>query len=162
MQLGFQYNILGQRISRIELINGVTNTEYYVHDGTGSASPASAAIVADLDEDKELLRSYSYALGYDNIISMTSYGDTETNTYFYIRNHNNSVVALVDEDGSVAESYTYTAYGEVTVFDSNGNELDFKGVKSIGQQDSTTSEPAGMMLKQADGSPKIQLASTVV
>ena len=55
---------------------------------------------------------------------MTTYGDSETNTYFYIRNHNNSVVALVDDNVVVAESYKYGAYGNVTVFDNNNNELD--------------------------------------
>jgi RHS repeat-associated protein len=114
--VNYDYNVLGQRVSRREITGSTTNTEYYIHNGVN--------IVADLDEDKELLRSYTYAPGYDNIISMTAYGDSETNTYFYIRNHNNSVVALVDESGDVAESYTYTAYGEVTVFDVNGNELD--------------------------------------
>jgi RHS repeat-associated protein len=114
--VSYDYNVLGQRVARIEIMAGVTNTEYYIHDGVN--------IVADLDEDKELLRSYTYAPGYDNIISMTTHGDSETNTYFYIRNHNNSVMALIDETGNTVESYTYTAYGEVTVFDSNGNELD--------------------------------------
>ncbi len=115
-KVSYDYNVLGQRISRKEVSGNTTNIEYYVHSGVN--------IIADLDENKELLRSYSYAPGYDNIISMTTYGDSETNTYFYIRNHNNSVVALVDENGNIAESYTYTAYGEVTVFDSNGNELE--------------------------------------
>ena len=114
--------MLGQRIARKEIIGSdlsadrQANTEYYVHDGVN--------IVADLDENKELLRSYTYTPGYDNIISMTTYGDSETNTYFYIRSHNNSVVALVDEAGSVAESYEYGAYGKTTVFDVNGNELE--------------------------------------
>jgi len=120
--VSYDYNVLGQRISRKEIIGSdlsadrQANTEYYVHDGVN--------IVADLDENKELLRNYTYAPGYDNIISMTTYGETETNTYFYIRNHNNSVVALIDESGSIAESYTYTAYGEVSVFDANGAEID--------------------------------------
>ena len=61
---------------------------------------------------------------------MTTYGDSETNSYFYIRNHNNSVVALIDENGDVAESYNYGAYGNVTVFDSNGNELDKSGLEN--------------------------------
>jgi RHS repeat-associated protein len=113
-KVSYDYNVLGQRVSRKEITSSTTNIEYYVHDGVN--------IVADLDEDKELIRSYTYAPGYDNIISMTAYGDSETNTYFYIRNHNNSVVALVDENGSIAESYEYSAYGEVTVFD--GNELE--------------------------------------
>ena len=118
----YDYNVLGQRVSRKEIIGSdlsadrQANTEYYVHDGVN--------IVADLDEDKSLLRSYTYAPGYDNIISMTTYGENETNTYFYIRNHNNSVVALIDENGEVAERYEYSAYGEITVLDSNGNELD--------------------------------------
>jgi len=114
-EVNYQYNVLGQRVARSEVSAGITNVEYYVHSGVN--------IVADLDEDKELLRSYSYAPGYDNIISMTSYEDSDTNTYFYIRNHNNSVVALIDETGDVAESYEYTSYGKVTAFDSNGNEL---------------------------------------
>jgi len=115
-KVSYDYNVLGQRISRKEISGKTTNTEYYVHDGVN--------VAADLDSDKNLIRSYSYAPGYDNIISMTSYGDNETNTYFYIRNHNNSVVALIDECGSVAEFYQYSAYGEVTVFDTNGDELD--------------------------------------
>ena len=122
-RVSYDYNVLGQRVARSEVVAGVdlpadrqANIEYYIHDGVN--------IVADLDEDKELLRSYTYAPGYDNIISMTSYSDNETNTYFYIRNHNNSVVALVDENGEVAERYEYSAYGEITVLDSNGNELD--------------------------------------
>jgi len=121
-EVNYQYNELGQRVSRKDITGSdlpadrQANIEYYIHDGVN--------IVADLDEDKELLRSYTYAPGYDNIVSMTTYGDSETNTYFYIQNNNNSVVALVDEAGDVAESYEYSAYGVVTVFDSNGNELD--------------------------------------
>ncbi len=115
-EVNYQYNVLGQRVARSEVSAGVTNTEYYVHSGVN--------IIADLDENKELLRYYSYAPGYDNIISMTTYSDSDTNTYFYIRNHNNSVVALIDEEGAIAESYEYTSYGKVTAFDSNGNELE--------------------------------------
>jgi RHS repeat-associated protein len=113
--VNYDYNVLGQRISRKEITGSTTNTEYYIHEGVN--------IVADLDVDKNLLRSYTYAPAYDNIISMTIYGD-DTNTYFYIRNHINSVVALVDENGDIAESYDYDSYGSVTVFDANGNELE--------------------------------------
>ena len=121
-EVNYDYNVLGQRIARKEITGSdlsadrQANTEYYIHDG--------ANIVADLDEAKELIRSYNYAPGYDNIISMTTYGDSETNTYFYIRSHNNSVVALVDENGDITESYKYTAYGNVRVFNANGNELE--------------------------------------
>ena len=77
-RVSYDYNVLGQRISRKEIIGSdlsadrQANIEYYIHDGVN--------IVADLDEDKELLRSYIYAPGYDNIISMTTYGYDEDNS----------------------------------------------------------------------------------
>ena len=55
---------------------------------------------------------------------MTSFGATATNTYYAIKDHQNTVIALVDDSGSVAESYEYSAYGEILdVKDGSGNSI---------------------------------------
>ncbi len=35
--------------------------------------------------------------------------------YYYINDHLNSVVAVVDEDGDILERYEYDAYGKPTM-----------------------------------------------
>ena len=45
------------------------------------------------------------------------------NTYYAIKDHQNTVIALVDETGSVVESYEYDAWGRTKVFDAFGTEL---------------------------------------
>ena len=64
-QIQYTYNVLGRRISRIE--NGTAN--YFVYDDNH--------VVADLNPDKYLLRTYGYGLGIDNIQPMTTYSGNE-------------------------------------------------------------------------------------
>ncbi len=54
---------------------------------------------------------------------MTTVNDEQPNTYFYLKDHQNSVIALADEDGQIVETYTYDAWGRTRVFDAEGNEL---------------------------------------
>ena len=49
---------------------------------------------------------------------------TTSEILFYHRNQQYSIVALTDEEGEVVERYAYTAYGETTILDANGNEID--------------------------------------
>jgi len=53
---------------------------------------------------------------------MTTYG-SQTNTYYAIKDHQNTIVALVDETGAVVESYEYDAYGNTKVFNASGTEI---------------------------------------
>ena len=54
---------------------------------------------------------------------MTSFGATATNTYYAIKDHQNTVIALVDTSGTVVESYEYDAWGNTRVFNAAGIEL---------------------------------------
>jgi uncharacterized protein RhaS with RHS repeats len=58
----------------------------------------------------------------DAVQSITVYG-AETNTYTYLRDPLNSVLALFDAAGEVVESYSYDAFGNIKVYDANGTEL---------------------------------------
>ncbi len=104
----YGYNMLGRKISRTVTENSTgetTDEEYYIYSGEH--------IVADMDAEGRLLRSYSYGSGIDNILSMTVYTTTQTNTYYYLKDLLNTVIALVDENGKVVESYDYDAWGYV-------------------------------------------------
>ncbi len=76
---------------------------------------------ADLDGSGTLLRTYVWGTGIDNLMSFTDH--TTSNTYYAIKDQQNTVIALVDATGSVVETYTYDAYGNTQVFDATGTEL---------------------------------------
>ncbi len=44
-------------------------------------------------------------------------------TYHYLKDHQNSIIALTDSSGTVVETYEYDAYGNTKVFDTSGTEL---------------------------------------
>jgi len=107
----YEYDVLNRRASRIE----GSSTNYFVYNGN--------QVVADLDGSGNLLRTYVWGTGIDNLLSMTTYGATATNRYYAIKDHQNTVLALVDATGSVVESYEYDAYGNTKVFNASGTEL---------------------------------------
>ena len=114
-RIAYAYDVLNRRISRTEILDGSTNVEYYVYNGN--------QVAADLDGSRNLLRTYVWGAGIDNLLSMTVYGGSSTNTYYAIKDHQNSVIALVDAAGSVVESYEYDAWGNTRVFNAAGTEL---------------------------------------
>jgi RHS repeat-associated protein len=91
-------------------------TTHFVNDGPH--------IVAETDDTGTVLRRYEYGPGIDDILSMTVIdGQTET-TYRYLKDHLNTVIALVDDQGEIVESYEYDAWGNVlAVRDGQGNPL---------------------------------------
>jgi len=105
----YEYDVLNRRTSRIE--GGTTN--HFVYDGN--------QVVADLDGNGDLLRTYVWGMGIDNLLCFTDH--TTSNTYYAIKDHQNSVVALADDTGSVVESYEYVAWGSTRVFDASNTEL---------------------------------------
>ena len=105
----YEYDVLNRRTSRIE---GST-TNYFVYNGN--------QVAADLDGTGNLLRTYVWGYGIDNLLSFTDH--TTSNTYYGIKDHQNSVIALVDDAGSVVESYKYDAYGNTTIYDSNHQSI---------------------------------------
>ena len=92
--------------------NGITN--WFVYDGNH--------VVADLDSSGGMVRSYVWGPGIDNMLAMTAYGGT-TNTYYALKDHLGSVLALTDGAGNIVESYRYDAWGRTTVYGGNGVAL---------------------------------------
>ena len=64
------------------------------------------------DEDAEL-RTFIYGRGLDEVLVMADPNGTD---YYYLHDHLNSVVAVVDEDGEILERYEYDAYGQPTMW----------------------------------------------
>jgi RHS repeat-associated protein len=108
----YQYDAGGRRIAT----TSGTNVVRHVYDGLH--------VVADTDAAGNVLRSYTWGPGIDNLLAMTVYGPGGTNTYQAISDHLGTVHALVTPGGTVAERYEYDAWGNVLgVYDSNGNPL---------------------------------------
>ena len=105
------YDALGRRITTIS--GGVTT--YSVYDG--------AQVVADVNANGGLLRSYTWGPGIDNLLGMTVYSGTSSKTYYAIKDHLGSVHALVDSNGNTVEQYRFDAWGRTTVCDGNGKPL---------------------------------------
>jgi len=107
----YTYDSLGQRIS---ISDGVT-TNWLVYNGPH--------IVADLDSNGDMVRSYQHGSGVDNLLSMTVYTGTVVQTYYALTDHLGTIHAWADEGGTIVEQYQYTAWGEVSVFDGSGAPL---------------------------------------
>ncbi len=109
----YGYDALGRRIWTWDAANG---TNWHVYDGPH--------VIADLNATGGLVRTYVYGPGIDNILSITLYGAGATpRSYYYLKDHLNSVLALADTNGVIVESYRYDAWGRTTVYDANGNTL---------------------------------------
>lgn len=106
----YQHDALGRRVMTVS--GGVTN--WHVYDGPH--------VVADLTATGAKVRSYVWGPGIDNLLAMTVHGST-TNTYYALKDHLNSVLALVNAAGQIVEQYRYDAWGRTTVVDASGNPL---------------------------------------
>jgi RHS repeat-associated protein len=107
----YTYDALGRRSSITDSLGSVTKI---IYDGMH--------MVADVDEDNNLLRTYTAGSGIDNWLSFTDH--QTSNTYYYITDHVGTVHAVTDSSGTVVESYRYSPYGKVLdVFDENGNTI---------------------------------------
>ena len=107
----YQYDSLGRRI---KIANG-SETNFCVYDG--------ANVVADLNAAGTVQRTYVWA-GIDNLLSMTSYTGGVTKTYYPLKDHLGSIVAMVDSStGNIVENYRYDAFGRTTVMNASSNVL---------------------------------------
>lgn len=114
----YSYDVLGRRASRTCHSSLATNEECFVYSGN--------QVVADLDASGNILRTYTWGPGIDNLLSMTIHNtsDLTPKTYYPLKDHLNSVLAFTDASGSIVESYEYDAYGKVLdVKDASGNSI---------------------------------------
>ncbi len=113
----YQYDPTGRRIRTVNS-GGAT---WHVHDG--------AHVIADVDDQGELIRSYTWGPGIDNLLALTVHDGQTSETYYAVTDHLGTVHALVDDNGNVSESYRYDAFGNVLgVFDANGQPLPSSGI----------------------------------
>jgi len=95
------YDPFGRRVWRWD----GTTTNYTIYAGI--------QILADVDSTGGLVRSYVWCPGMDNLLAINVYTGTTVRTYFALNDHLGSVHALVDETGTVIESYRYDVFGRV-------------------------------------------------
>jgi RHS repeat-associated protein len=107
----YAYDPLGRRVKTTT--GGAT--VYHVYQGDECA--------ADLDSSGNPLRSYTFGQGIDNLLAMTVYSVSATNTYYAVKDHLGSVQALVNAAGSVVESYSYDAWGNTTIKNAGGTVI---------------------------------------
>jgi RHS repeat-associated protein len=108
--VNYAYDVLGRRKSRAE----GTNVENYVYTGN--------QVAADLDGNGNVLRSYTWGPGIDNLLAFTDH--TTSNTYYALKDHLNTVHALIDASGQIVERYEFDAWGRVLgIYDADGAEL---------------------------------------
>ena len=107
----YTYDAYGRRV---RIAKG-TNTLCLVYDGPHC--------IAEVDTNGVPVRSYTYGPGIDNVLAMTVH-QPDVRTYYYIKDHLGSVLALTDESGALVESYSYDAWGRVLgVYDGGGVEI---------------------------------------
>ena len=75
---------------------------YHAYDG--------AQCIADYNSSGDLIASYTWGIGIDNLLAVTVYEGSLTNNYYALKDHLNSVHALIDEFGTVVWSCSYSAW----------------------------------------------------
>ncbi|MFK2821972.1 RHS repeat-associated core domain-containing protein [Arcobacter sp. YIC-80] len=66
-----------------------------------------------------MTNSYVYGEYIDDVLAYTN----NSNTYYYIKDRQYSIKALVNSNGDVVERYSYSSFGKITIKNSNNNVL---------------------------------------
>ena len=99
----FTYDVLDRRVSK-------NDTIYIYHNKS----------VIEEYQNLKLTNSYIYGSYVDNPLILKKNGIK----FYYITDRNYNVIALVNESGSVVESYFYGIFGETIVYDQSKAEID--------------------------------------
>ena len=124
--LTLKYDAIGRLIERTLFADGVETAAWrYGYDGSR---------IIDIDrkltgESWTHVMTIIHGLEYvDEPVAMWVYESIDplvVNFYYFVRDANYNVVAMVDEDGNVVEQYAYSPYGElIAVEDGSGNSID--------------------------------------
>jgi RHS repeat-associated protein len=105
------YDATGRRVARVT----GTNTTVYIHAG-------DQMIAHYLNGSLSV--KYILGRGPDEYLALVKSGKT----YWYSSNHVGTVEALTDSTRAIKERYSYTAYGERTIWSSTGTKLSSSGV----------------------------------
>jgi len=106
-KISYTYDGWGRRVA-----GTVDGSKYrYVYDGY-------QLIEVRRLSDNVLTRQFVYGEGINEPLAM--WDKEEGETFYYVRDDLNSVMAITDTGGNVVERYEYTAYGETRVVDEDG------------------------------------------
>lgn len=118
----YLYDARSRRVAKVDAQTGDILRVYIYHGWQ---------MIAVYDGNQNLLFEFVHGPHYiDEHLCLINYKDNpEGDKFFYIQNPNNyNVEKIVDETGNVVETYEYTAYGETTVKDANGVEIEWSQV----------------------------------
>jgi RHS repeat-associated protein len=97
--VSYTFDALDRRVSKSA--NGTTT--HYLYNGSN--------VIEEYQED-EFSKRFVYGDFADHLLFMQAQ-EAELNTYYFIQDRQQSVRALLNEDGSLKEHYNYTSYGDV-------------------------------------------------
>lgn len=103
------YDALGRRVKKVADPNSILSTNVYFYDDD--------RIIEDQNAGGSTQASYTYGNYQDEVLTM----DRPGSVYYYHQDAHWDPNALSDTNGNVAERYTYDAYGDVAVLDTNYN-----------------------------------------
>ncbi len=121
----YRYDALNRRVTK----SYAGQTTAYIYNG---------GQVIEEYEDGQFQRSFVYGIYIDDPIMME---DNAGNRYYYLKDRQYSVTALIDENGNSVETYKYTAFGLMTILDGQGVTI----------SESTVDNPYGYTGRRWDG-----------
>jgi RHS repeat-associated protein len=98
----FKYDPLGRRIQKAFTQNSTTTTTNYLYDGSNA--------IADIDQNGNVLARYTETQNIDEPLAELRSGTTS----YYEADGLGSVTSLSGSSGSLANTYTYDSFGNVT------------------------------------------------
>jgi RHS repeat-associated protein len=122
--ISLKYDPAGNRIAKDVNVSQTVTARKYIVDISGGLP----TILMELDESDNIMKTYVYA---DSQILAQHDGDSSDPRYFYLHDRLGSVRLVVDESGTVQNSYTYDAFGKT--FDSEFAENISNPFKFTGQ-----------------------------
>ena len=111
----FKYDALNRRIEKkvTEVATSVVTTTRFIYNGVD--------ILLEADGNNQLWVKYTHAAGIDRPLAREEL-DSSLNTVavqVYHQDGNNNIVALSDFSGNLIESYEYSAFGKLSLFDAS-------------------------------------------
>lgn len=108
----FEYDALGRRTKKSTT---ATIVEYVYDDNR---------VIETYNGSNNLQHQYIYGKTND-VVSMV---DKDNNKYYYLRGATGNVLGITDATGSVVERYEYDPYGNMSLYNSNGNPIQVSAI----------------------------------
>ena len=120
--IDYKHDVYGRRIEKkpvVSLSNPVDGygTRYLYACGEPAESNGPH-VIAEYDDNNNLLRKYIYGPGIDQPVCMIEVADNNE-PYYYHYDGLGSIVALSDSSGDTVQTYEYSVYGQVAVSNPN-------------------------------------------